>query len=158
MAAHVGRDRATGSDRSGAVAAVSSGTWVARHAGIGANQRAAPTALGTLLPSCLDAPLAPSYLDAMARYSGGPVIHKATTGPRLHSGMTEQERKSEILSTLGCIKQIRRTMDSSELRAVKQARLAGVSWAEIAVTVGISRQAAWEKWHELDEEAWQLAT
>jgi hypothetical protein len=69
--------------------------------------------------------------------------------------MTDDQRKHEILSTLGCIKEIRQTMDASELRAVKAARMDGLSWAEIAVTVGISRQAAWGKWHELDEEAWQ---
>lgn len=28
---------------------------------------------------------------------------------------------------------------------------AGLSWAEIASALGVARQAAWERWHEVDE-------
>lgn len=31
------------------------------------------------------------------------------------------------------------------------ARKAGLSWAEIATALGVTRQAAWERWHEIDE-------
>jgi hypothetical protein len=26
-----------------------------------------------------------------------------------------------------------------------------MSWAEIATALGVTRQAAWERWHEIDE-------
>ncbi|WP_227471745.1 AsnC family protein [Paenarthrobacter sp. YJN-5] len=33
---------------------------------------------------------------------------------------------------------------------VKHARKAGLSWAEIATALGVSRQAVWERWHDID--------
>jgi hypothetical protein len=38
-----------------------------------------------------------------------------------------------------------------ELKLVKVARARGVSWAEIATPLGVSKQSAWEKWRELDD-------
>ncbi|SLJ95008.1 hypothetical protein SAMN06272721_101927 [Arthrobacter sp. P2b] len=54
---------------------------------------------------------------------------------------------------------MRQTCDNTELVTVKYARKAGLSWTEIATCLGITRQAAWERWHEIDEtlpegEAW----
>jgi hypothetical protein len=39
----------------------------------------------------------------------------------------------------------------TELVSVKYARKAGMSWAEIANALGVTRQAVWERWHEIDE-------
>jgi biotin operon repressor len=36
------------------------------------------------------------------------------------------------------------------MNAVKTARQGGSSWAEVATMLGISRQAAWERWRDLD--------
>jgi hypothetical protein len=54
------------------------------------------------------------------------------------------------LDGLGDIRTVRGYLDEMEIRHVKGLRARGVSWAEIAVSVGISRQAAWERWQELD--------
>ena len=45
----------------------------------------------------------------MARYSGGPVTHRALTGPRMLGWMRNDPDawKGEILSTLACVKDIR---------------------------------------------------
>lgn len=55
------------------------------------------------------------------------------------------------LDALDDVGTLRRLLDSAELEAVRCAREAGHSWAEIATRLGISRQAAWERWRELDE-------
>ena len=60
--------------------------------------------------------------------------------------------KHEVLSTLHCIQEIRTRCDMTELATVRQAREAGLSWTEIATTLGVTRQSAWERWHELDGE------
>ena len=88
----------------------------------------------------------------MARYSGGPVTHRALTGPRLNQDHTpgDGSLKKEILYTLNCIQEIRTKIDRNELSTVQKARQAGLSWTEIATSLGTSRQAAWERWHELD--------
>ncbi len=89
----------------------------------------------------------------MARYSGGPTVHRAMTGPRSTGASTSspQSWKAEVTTTLGAIQQVRQTCDNTELRTVKYARKAGLSWAEIATALGVTRQAAWERWHEIDE-------
>jgi DNA-binding Lrp family transcriptional regulator len=55
------------------------------------------------------------------------------------------------LGMLGDIGLVRRQLDEAELAAVRAARRAGRSWAEIAVKLGVTRQSAWERWRELDE-------
>ena len=57
----------------------------------------------------------------------------------------------EVGYTLACIQEVRTKIDQNELRTVKLAREAGLSWTEIATALGITRQSAWEKWHELDD-------
>lgn len=47
---------------------------------------------------------------------------------------------------------VRRQLDRVELEAVRAARHERRSWAEIATRLGVSRQSAWERWRELDEE------
>lgn len=62
-----------------------------------------------------------------------------------------QSWKAEVTATLMAIQQVRQTCDHTEITAVKYARKAGLSWAEIATALGVTRQAAWERWHEIDE-------
>jgi hypothetical protein len=62
-----------------------------------------------------------------------------------------------IVYTLGCIQEIRQKLDRNELSTVKQARQVGMSWTEIATPVGVSRQVAWERWHEVDADVAEQA-
>lgn len=88
----------------------------------------------------------------MARYSGGPITHLALTGPNPRPpNVSAESWKPHLVSTLTAVRTIRQKCDATELRAVKQAREAGMSWTEIATALGVTRQAAWERWHELDE-------
>jgi DNA invertase Pin-like site-specific DNA recombinase len=85
----------------------------------------------------------------MARYSGGPVTHRALSGPSGSSGGDEAERR-ELLYTLSCIREVRAKIDRNELGVVRRARELDISWTEIATGLGVSRQAAWERLRELD--------
>ena len=89
----------------------------------------------------------------MARYSGSPTVHRAMTGPRMAGGSTGSPDgwKREVLTTLYAIQQVRQHCDSTELLTVRYARKAGLSWTEIAAALGVTRQSAWERWHEIDE-------
>ena len=55
------------------------------------------------------------------------------------------------LSALADVGMIRRMLDQTELVAVRAARRHGKSWAEIATHLGVTRQSAWERWHDLDD-------
>lgn len=54
------------------------------------------------------------------------------------------------LVALGDVAVIRNHLAEAERRAVGAARAAGRPWTEIAAVAGITRQAAWERWHDLD--------
>jgi hypothetical protein len=58
----------------------------------------------------------------------------------------------EALNALSDVGAIRRYLDQAELEAVRVARRGRKSWAEIATRLGVSRQSAWERWKDLDEE------
>jgi hypothetical protein len=58
----------------------------------------------------------------------------------------------EALSALSDIGLVRRLLDQAELEAVRAARHDRKSWAEIATRLGVSRQSAWERWKDLDDE------
>lgn len=58
----------------------------------------------------------------------------------------------EALAALSDIGQVRRQLDQAELEAVRAARRDRKSWAEIATRLGVSRQSAWERWKDLDDE------
>jgi hypothetical protein len=58
----------------------------------------------------------------------------------------------EALAALSDIGTVRRLLDQAELSAVRTARRYGKSWAEIATRLGVTRQSAWERWRDLDEE------
>ena len=57
------------------------------------------------------------------------------------------------LEALVDVGRIRHLLDQAELVAVRTARKHRKSWAEIATKLGVSRQSAWERWRELDDEA-----
>lgn len=56
------------------------------------------------------------------------------------------------LDAMDDIGTLRRLLDQAELAAVRSARRHGRSWAEIATRLGITRQSAWERWRELDDD------
>ena len=60
--------------------------------------------------------------------------------------------RQKLLFTLQSIQNVRQKVDQSEVRAVKEARKVGMSWPEIAAALGVTRQAAWERWHDMDED------
>lgn len=90
----------------------------------------------------------------MARYGGGPVTYRALTGARgWYPDMPSQAWTAELRYTLQCIQEIRAKCDRTELQTVRQAREAGLSWTDIATSLGVTRQSAWERWHEVDRPA-----
>ena len=87
----------------------------------------------------------------MARYSGGPETHAALAGPRPPRSNDPDLWKQQLLFTLRSIQNVRHKIDQSEIRTVKEARKVGMAWPEIAAALGVTRQAAWERWHEVDD-------
>lgn len=55
------------------------------------------------------------------------------------------------LKALQDVHLVRTLLNTAEFNAVETARKHGCSWGAIAVALDISRQAAWEKWHEPDD-------
>ena len=81
------------------------------------------------------------------------MTHRALTGPRLHAIDSEAGKKREVLYVLQYVHEIREKLNRNEYNTVKVARDLGLSWTEIATSLGVTRQAAWERWHEIDGEA-----
>ena len=79
----------------------------------------------------------------MARWGGGPQTYRALKGPM-------NNNKNDVLYTLTSIRETRAKIDRSELVTVGMARQLGMSWTEIATALGVTRQAAWERLHEMD--------
>lgn len=48
---------------------------------------------------------------------------------------------------------VRTQLEIAEVNAVTTAKAHGCSWTEIAVALHQSKQAAWEKWHDLDPQS-----
>lgn len=69
-------------------------------------------------------------------------------GPRSVPGHPDDA--AAALAALRDIGLVRGLTDQAELIAVRTARRQGTSWAEIAVALGVTKQSAWERWHELD--------
>ena len=57
------------------------------------------------------------------------------------------------LDALTDVGTVRRQLELAEFDAVRQARRARRSWAEIATRLGVSRQSAWERWRDVDDES-----
>ncbi len=53
------------------------------------------------------------------------------------------------LAALGDVHLVRGLLARAEMVAVRTARRHGKTWAEIATLLDITRQAAWERWHDL---------
>lgn len=71
---------------------------------------------------------------------------------RWHDGELSTRGAAGALDALSDLGTVRRVLDQAELTAVRAARHRDMSWAEIATRLGITRQSAWEKWRELDEQ------
>ena len=67
-------------------------------------------------------------------------------------GGSDPSAGDEALDAMADIGILRRLLEQSELAAVRTARRHRKSWAEIATQLGITRQSAWERWRELDED------
>src|SRR3954471_7712750 len=63
---------------------------------------------------------------------------------------TRSSDSDAALDALSDVGELRRTLDQTELAAVRTARKQGRSWTEIATQLGIARQSAWEKWRALE--------
>lgn len=70
--------------------------------------------------------------------------------PQPSPGSTNPHRIDEALAALSDIRLVRGLLDEAEAGAVRAARLGGSTWSEIGTKLGTSRQAAWERWHDLD--------
>jgi hypothetical protein len=64
------------------------------------------------------------------------------------------ERALLALTDIGLV---RRLLEHAELTAVRTARRQGKSWTEIAVSLGVTRQSAWERWRDVDDAASAIA-
>ncbi|GAA4395890.1 PASTA domain-containing protein [Tsukamurella soli] len=75
-------------------------------------------------------------------------------GGRLWSRLTAHSAGpvtgDDALAALSDIGALRRVLDQAELALVRTARDRSKSWTEIATSVGITRQSAWERWREID--------
>lgn len=72
---------------------------------------------------------------------------------RLTRWLSAEPSGDGAVDALDDIGVVRRLLDQAELNAVRTARQHGKSWAEIATRLGVSRQSAWEKWRDVDDEA-----
>ncbi len=72
-------------------------------------------------------------------------------GPWLPGGVPANDGAA-ALRALADVAEARRCLEQAELLAVRVARRHRRSWTEIATMLTISRQAAWERWRELDPE------
>jgi hypothetical protein len=72
-------------------------------------------------------------------------------GPWLPGGEPADDGDA-ALRALADVAEARRSLEQAELLAVRVARRHRKSWTEIATMLTISRQAAWERWRELDPE------
>lgn len=60
--------------------------------------------------------------------------------------------ETAALDALSDVSVLRGLLDRAELNAVRLARRHGHSWAEVATRLGVTRQSAWERGRDLDDE------
>lgn len=83
----------------------------------------------------------------------------ASVGKRVGvQGENEAAWKHELVYTLQCVRETRQKCDATELRTVREARGAGLTWTEIATALGVTRQSAWERLHELEADVDEAST
>jgi hypothetical protein len=63
----------------------------------------------------------------------------------------------EALKALVDIHLVRGLLERAELVAIKTARRHDKSWSDIATMLHMTRQSAWERWHDLDESGPQIS-
>src|SRR5437899_13003470 len=63
-----------------------------------------------------------------------------------------KDKNADPLEVLTVSTMYQRYFDAVQREAVRVARAAGRSWAEIADAVGIAKQSAWEKWKDVSVE------
>jgi hypothetical protein len=71
--------------------------------------------------------------------------------PHRHPEITDETRQhwgDQSMAALQHIRLVRGLLDQAELGAVRTARQSGKSWAEIGTMLGMTRQSAWERWHD----------
>src|SRR5262245_31508984 len=90
----------------------------------------------------------------MSRGKDGPGHEGRRAWERLENWLA-REHKPEFgeaaLDALSDVGTARRELDRLELEAVRAGRGRGRSWAEIATRLGVTRQSAWERWRDLDD-------
>lgn len=70
-------------------------------------------------------------------------------GSKTSEPLDDGERALRALADIGLV---RRMLDQVEFEAVRAGRRHGKSWAEIAIRLGVTRQSAWERWQDVDEQ------
>ncbi len=91
-------------------------------------------------------------VQSMSRMVAAALASAPDDAPGMQQHVTKARAGITPAATLGALRDARalqQTIDEWQLLAVKGARMADVPWAEIAAAAGISRQAAWERWHEI---------
>jgi DNA invertase Pin-like site-specific DNA recombinase len=60
----------------------------------------------------------------------------------------------DLLPHLAALARIKRECDTEQALTVKRLRSIGVSWESIAVSLGVTRQSAWERFGRLCDEVY----
>jgi hypothetical protein len=71
----------------------------------------------------------------------------SATSHRRQRGHPEDGGASRSSSPL-----VRELLDRAELVALETARRRGESWTDIATMLHTTRRAAWERWHDIDDD------
>jgi len=71
-------------------------------------------------------------------------------GRRAWDRLAGQGGADEPLSSLHDVRLVRSLMRAKEREIVLTARQTARSWSEIGIALGVTRQAAWNRWHHLD--------
>jgi hypothetical protein len=71
-------------------------------------------------------------------------------GPRRSTSANGGARVERARALLAALREEQVRLDAGIDDAVTHARRAHVSWEQIAADLGMSRQAAWERWSRLD--------
>jgi hypothetical protein len=58
---------------------------------------------------------------------------------------------ADALETLRLVNRLRARADAIEAEAIRLARASRFTWAQIGAQYGLSRQAAFNRWHDIDE-------
>lgn len=62
-----------------------------------------------------------------------------------------QDARGSATEALGHVASLKRELETVEAITVKNARLDGATWQDIATILGVTRQSAWNKYRNVDE-------